>query len=309
MGGLKPLAMTMLLLSGGAASAQPTPTPQMQVVRRPMQVPPVRVEGTCTIVPMRPSPAAPVVEVTINGRGPYRFLVETGAQGHGRINAAVAEAIGLTRVGEVRAPGPGGTTTTRPVWGVDRLAIGAMTFRDVQLIASPVIPGAPADIDGMLGIDLFRQLILAIDFGNRVASFRTGHLEGGVEADFASGLAAIPIDIAGRSFRVHVDTGNAAAPLFLLEEEARSLALAGPPVERGRARTIFGEFALMEAPLAVPVTVGGAVLPVHSVSWPAARGIGNLGSPGLAGMLVEIDRQGGRVAIRPSAAPPACPSG
>lgn len=295
----------MLPLAELSAQPAPDPPPQMQMVRRPMNVPPVRVEGSCAAVPMRLSPHIPMVDVTINGRGPYRFLIETGAQGHGRITPSVAEALGLPRIGEVRTPAPGGATATRPVWGVESLQIGGITLRDVQLVAAPVLPGLPEN-DGMLGINLFRELTLAIDYGNGAASIRRDLLSGGVPADFSNGLTSIQVEIAGRTFPAAIDTGNAAAPLFLPEADARALPLAGPAVERGRARTSFSDMVIMEAPLSAPVTVGGATLPVRAVSWPPARGVGNLGSRGLTGMLVEIDRRSGRASIRPSSTPPTC---
>ena len=45
------------------------------------------VSGTCASVPILPA-AIPVVEVRIGGKGPYKFAIDTGAQGHGRISAA-----------------------------------------------------------------------------------------------------------------------------------------------------------------------------------------------------------------------------
>ena len=41
--------------------------------------------GGCASVPILPA-AIPVVEVTIGGKGPYKFAIDTGARGHGRIS-------------------------------------------------------------------------------------------------------------------------------------------------------------------------------------------------------------------------------
>jgi hypothetical protein len=70
------------------------------------------VTGSCASVPILPA-AIPVVEVTIGGKGPYKFAIDTGAQGHGRISTALAEELGLPKVGEVGTPAPGGTVATR----------------------------------------------------------------------------------------------------------------------------------------------------------------------------------------------------
>jgi hypothetical protein len=105
---------------------------------------------------------------------------------------------------------------------------------------------------------------------------------------------------------VDLDTGNGAAPLFVSEALAKTVPQSGPASERGKARTSFGEFSIMEAPIALPVTVGGVALPIRKLAWPSARGEGNLGSRGLAGMRLSVDRAHGRVAIVPSSEAPSC---
>ena len=62
----------------------------------------------------------------------------------------------------------------------------------------------------------------------------------------------------------------------------------------------------MQAPIAVPVTVGGTPLPITAIAWPSARGEGNLGSRGLVGMRLSVDHAHGRVAIEPSGEAPTC---
>ena len=52
------------------------------------------VAGECAVVPILAG-AIPVVEVKIGGKGPYRFAIDTGAQGHGRISRELAEELGI----------------------------------------------------------------------------------------------------------------------------------------------------------------------------------------------------------------------
>src|SRR3990170_3481225 len=80
------------------------------------QVTGLSVSGGCAVVPILPA-TIPVVEVRIGGKGPYRFAIDTGAEGHGRISAALAEELGLPKIGEAGTPGPGGAVATRPVFG------------------------------------------------------------------------------------------------------------------------------------------------------------------------------------------------
>ncbi len=263
------------------------------------------VAGACASVPILDG-AIPVVEVTIGGKGPYRFAIDTGAQGHGRISAALAEELGLPRVGEVGTPAPGGAVATRPVFGALEVSVGAVSFKDIDLVALSTVRGPAAEWDGILGNGLIELLPLTLDYGNARARFGGPALTEGLPIRFDRGIPVIPVEIAGERFDVHFDSGNGAAPLFLDEEAAKALPLAGEPVERGRARTSFGDFAVMEAPLAVSVTVDGKPLPIRAVGWPSPRTGGNLGSRGMAGMSVTIDATSDLARIERSALPPRC---
>jgi hypothetical protein len=267
------------------------------------EAPPV-VTGGCTVVPLLPA-AIPVVTVTIAGK-PYRFGIDTGAQGQGRIRETLAAELGLAQVGEVRTPAPGGTIATRPIFGVSEFGVGGMTFRNVSLVALSQVRGPQgADWDGILGIGLFEQLTLTLDYGNARAMIGAAGLASGLPLRM-NRIPGITLTIAGKDLPVDLDTGNGAGALFLAEADARALPLGGEPVERGRARTSFGEFAIMEAPLAAPVLAGTATLPVKTVGWPPARPGGNLGSKGLVGMSVAVDQRAKRVDIHASGAMPVC---
>jgi hypothetical protein len=298
-----------LLLIGTAMPALAQPPQGAPVVQRVQRAGPplVTVEGNCAAVPMALRDNIPTVEVMIGDRGPYRFAIDTGAQGHGRISAALAQTLGLATVGEARTPAPGGTVATRTIFGVPELRLGNLSFRGLELLAGAEIRGPAQGWDGILGIDLFRELTLAIDYANNMAGARRAGLTGGATANFDGPVPAVPIQVNGQDFTVTLDTGNGAAQLFLREEAARALPTTGPAVERGRARTSFGEFAIMEAPIAIPVTLGGTALSIDKIGWPALRGDGNLGSRALAGTLLEVDRRGGRIAVTRPARALACP--
>jgi len=263
------------------------------------------VSGSCASVPILPA-AIPVVEVTIGGKGPYKFAIDTGAQGHGRISTALAEELGLPKVGEVGTPAPGGTVATRPVYGASEVSVGAVSFRNVDLVALSTVRGPDGEWDGILGNELLTLLPLTLDYGSARARFGGPGLSEGVPVRFDRGIPVVPVEIAGRRFEVHFDSGNGAAGLFLDEDAARALPLAGEPVERGRARTSFGDFAVMEAPLAISATVGGTPLSLNAIGWPSPRPGGNLGSRAMAGLSITVDTKSDLVLVERSASPPRC---
>ena len=263
------------------------------------------VSGACASVPILPG-AIPVVEVMIGGKGPYKFAIDTGAQGHGRISTALAEQLGLPKVGEVGTPAPGGTVATRPIYGAAEVSVGAVSFRNLDLVALSAVRGPQGEWDGVLGNELLTLLPLTLDYGNARARFGGPGLAEGLPIGFDSGTPVLPVTIAGKEFQVHFDSGNGAAGLFLDEAAAKSLPLGGEPVARGTARTSFGDFPIMEAPLTISATVGGTPLTLNAVGWPSPRPGGNLGSRAMAGLDVTIDAKSELAQVARSGVPPRC---
>lgn len=263
------------------------------------------VSGTCASVPILPA-AIPVVEVRIGGKGPYKFAIDTGAQGHGRISTALAEELGLPKVGEVGTPAPGGTVATRPIYGASEVSVGSVSFKNVDLVALSTVRGPQGEWDGILGNELLTLLPLTLDYGNARARFGGPGLAEGLPIRFDRGIPILPVAIAGKEFAVHFDSGNGAGGLFLDEADAKALPLAGEPVARGTARTSFGDFPIMEAPLTITATVGGTPLSLNAMSWPSPRPGGNLGSKAMAGLSVTFDTKSDLAVVERSANPPRC---
>lgn len=263
------------------------------------------VSGTCASVPILPG-AIPVVEVTIGGKGPYKFAIDTGAQGAGRISTALAEELRLPMVGEVGTPAPGGTVATRPVFGASEVSVGGVSFKNIDLVAMSTVRGPQGEWDGILGNELLTLLPLTLDYGNSRARFGGPGLSEGLPIQFDSGIPVLPLEVAGQKLKVHFDSGNGAGGLFLDEDVAKSLPLAGEPVARGTARTSFGDFPIMEAPLTISVTVGGTPLSLNAIGWPSPRPGGNLGSRAMAGLSVTIDTKSDLARVVRSTNPPRC---
>ena len=263
------------------------------------------VSGTCASVPILPG-AIPVVEVTIGGKGPYKFAIDTGAQGHGRISTALAEELRLPKVGEAGTPAPGATVATRPIYGASEVSVGAVSFRNLDLVALSTVRGPQGEWDGILGNELLTLLPLTLDYGNARARFGGPGLDEGLPIRFDSGIPVLPVAIAGHEFTVHFDSGNGAGGLFLDEAAAKALPLAGEAVARGTARTSFGDFRVMEAPLTISATIGGTPLSLNAIGWPSPRPGGNLGSRAMAGLSVTIDAKSDLAVVERSATPPRC---
>lgn len=109
-----------------------------------------------------------IVPVKINGRGPFRFVVDTGAN-HSTISPGLVETLGLKTGGEATIVLDGITGSAHvPYVAVDQLQAGDLTLQGTALpvVWAPVMAGA----DGILGAAGLADKSLLIDFQrNRVA--------------------------------------------------------------------------------------------------------------------------------------------
>jgi hypothetical protein len=145
------------LLAGGAAAASTSPTPELSPADLLFASPTTRDHIGRVVVP-----------VTINGRGPFRFIVDTGAN-HSTISPQLVRALKLeTEQGPmVTLDGITGAGQVSYV-AIDSLRAGDFTVEDTVLpvVAESVMAGA----DGILGAAGISTKSLLIDFQhNQVA--------------------------------------------------------------------------------------------------------------------------------------------
>ena len=108
------------------------------------------------------------VDVSVNGKGPYTFIVDTG--GHCLISPELVTALGLKIVGAAPMSGAGEKTGSTGFTHVDDIALGSLHMRDqlgfATSIYDPSIEGIR--VDGMVGFELFRRFVVQIDYGRHI---------------------------------------------------------------------------------------------------------------------------------------------
>jgi predicted aspartyl protease len=181
-----------------------------------------------------------VVPVWINGKGPFRFLVDTGADSS-MISAALVRKLGLapsrTDYEEVQ-----GTTGTEqlPCIAIKSLRTGSIIKHDLRMPIShsPVLTG----VDGILGMAGLGAVSVLVDFrGNRVA---VGGLKYGVPVGYldirarrtSGGLLVIPAHVGDVPVDAVIDTGAAET----LGNSALRQALLRDAARHGVNATIYG---------------------------------------------------------------------
>ncbi len=102
------------------------------------------------------------IAVDVDGQGPFRFLVDSGAD-RSVIGAALAEQLGLPAGHFVRLQGMAGASRVATV-RIDRLRLGASTIPD---IAAPALPERYLGAQGIVGIDALVDQRLSLDFDKK----------------------------------------------------------------------------------------------------------------------------------------------
>ena len=99
------------------------------------------------------------VPVTINGAGPYRFLVDTGAQAT-VVTARVTDALGLVPTGRATLVAMASRTQ------VDTIALDGLEFagRRFNNLTTPLLRDRDIGADGIIGLDSLQELRVVIDF-------------------------------------------------------------------------------------------------------------------------------------------------
>lgn len=99
------------------------------------------------------------VPVTIEGRGPYRFMVDTGAQAT-VVTKALSERLALPSLGRATLVGMGSRRE------VDMVQLNGLEFagRLFDNLEAPLLEGQHIGADGILGLDSLQDMRVLIDF-------------------------------------------------------------------------------------------------------------------------------------------------
>lgn len=158
-----------------------------------------------------------IVDVQVNGRGPFPFLVDTG--GHDIVTPATLHALSISSAGDSPSGGGGEKMTTSGYAHVDLLNAGGAVLRDQVVLA---LDFSPPDVEGlqlggMLGLEFLERFVVRIDYGlQTMTMIDPGRFTMEERAD--SGIA-IPFTFYehmpqvegvfdGRPARFNIDTGS-----------------------------------------------------------------------------------------------------
>lgn len=256
---MKILALPFILFLAQAAESPPVlspmpPAPVDDVIRiEPVQLDDIAVTAAEPrfVAPTRRDKIGRIwAPVTVNGKGPFRLVLDTGAS-HSALTASVAAELGITLDSAHMVTMRGATGSVEvPVVPIETLEYGDLLVEPKRL---PIVPDALGGAEGVLGTDGLAGKRIHIDFRRdsitimRSKNERAPSDYSTIPVKFLRGrLLVVDANLGGVPVKAVIDTGGQAT----LGNEALRVALA----ERRRRRDL----------VAVPEEVTGATLDVQT---------------------------------------------
>ena len=196
------------------------------------------------------------VRAFVNGKGPYRFVFDTGASGMGRADRRLVAELSLPTVGETENS-DGINSAQIAIVSADSLRLGNLEKRNVQLASRDYNlhrKPAEAPVMGIIGRDFFKDRLLTIDYPARRIRFSNGSLgarERGVVAYKPS--FSIPVCFAIGCFDGQVDSGSNRS--LIIPKALVGRVQASAPVRIGSGTSANTVFELYEMELSQPVRI------------------------------------------------------
>lgn len=253
------------------------------------------------VAPMQFRGMMPVVEVKLNGQGPFAFAIDTGAGMQADIDTAVAARLNLRPTGRAINGDPSGENDREVhLAAIDSIAFGGTEFRNVTAIVRPQkITKDYPDVDGILGFELFTEYLLTLDYPAMQVRLARGALPAADGAEIISfeienRIPVIEVAIGRIRVRAHVDSGNFVAGFILPEELVGQLQLMSAPVTIGRARSVTNQIEIKQTQLKDTIRIGRWEYPQATVTFPALSDT-NVGFKVLREYVLTFDQKNRRM--------------
>ena len=171
-----------------------------------------------TTVPMRIAANRPFVEVSLNGKGPYTFLLDTGCS-YVFVSQRIADELGLKewQTHRVRYQTNSGEYKGQTTWArLESLKLGELELKQFDVgvkVADSIL--VKSRCDGILGIKVLEQWLLTLDFPAKQVTIAQGQLptpDNQTAFSYkADGTPKIPVTMGDHIKLMIVDTGSTGA--------------------------------------------------------------------------------------------------
>jgi hypothetical protein len=244
-------------------------------------------------IPIDMSTQRPIVDVMIDGKGPYKFIFDTGSTTN-VIDESLQEKFGFVVVGEdpLRTPGSENRLASKRVAVPNVNFPGTNITKDVEM--NIIALKAMLPVDGILGGFFLEEYLLTINYPDSKLTLAIGELNKG-DKDVISFIQDarsinLNIDVAGNKAEAHLDSGNPysiSLPYSLRDK----LNYKKAPKKGLPMRTPVATFESWEAELDGDITIGNAVFKNPVVRLTKGLEYVNLGYAVINELSITIDRK------------------
>jgi predicted aspartyl protease len=236
----------------------------------------------------------PFVNVMVNGKGPFRFVIDTGTGAEAFVTGELADQLRLPVSGYIHlsdASKQGGQRV--PLVTLHSLEVAGVVFHDVKA-ATHALSNADGNCDGLLGFELFRDYLLTLDYPNRRITLAPGTLEPDGERSVLAfrmpdGIPIVPLHIGALQIDAQIDSGGTG--LSLPEEIASRLKFDNDPELFAIGHSLSSRFELKAARLASDVQLGNYTFTRPFVEINPAFPLANFGSSAMQNFVFTFDQK------------------
>lgn len=243
-----------------------------------------------------------LVQVYIGAAGPYAFLIDTGAS-VSVVDTQIASQLGLEVIDNLSIGAPGGDQIASDVVSIPELRVNGLTITGSTPVVFSIAQMTAGIMQGVLGMDLFAQVLLSIDPNRGIATVSRDSLEldspGVIEFDNSQGRMTFDIAVAGRYVPMQIDTGSPGS--FTLPAGLQNELPTDAASERKATVQLVGsQREITTLQLDGSITFAGFHFKNPDVSFmhPSPH-IGNIGQKILSNMVITVDHRNSLMAFQP----------
>ena len=241
---------------------------------------PYAIEGPdAARIPFVQTDLLPVLELSVNGRGPFFFIIDTGGS-ELVLDPAIADSVHASRFGSTQGTFAGGLKADVEQGTVDSVRLGSFLVRNVpiKILGTQrfAMVAGGRQVAGILGTSLLARFRATLDYPGGALLLARRNSAAAATSDSAT---VIPFWMAGDHYMLARGTIGASPPLlFFIDTGLAGAAFTGPPSVLADAG-----IALHDTTSFTGHGAGGAV---RATPFPAPRiALGPVGVTGLMGML------------------------
>jgi hypothetical protein len=245
----------------------------------------------------------PVVEVSLNGSGPWRLAVDTAMGGTVLLRQELVGEMGLPVVGQAMV-GDSSGKNLRPadLVRIDSMRLGQLEVSEIIGLGFAAgqahLEAVPDDIHGILGNRIYAELLMTLDYPARRIVFSTGELAttdaSVVEFEDQGNVMVVEMNLAGRTVPVIVDSGSRGS-ITLPESFAGQLPLGEELREIDPVSTVSNTYRRRAARLDGPALLADTTLVDPEIGFADEHTPKLIGYGVLRHFAITIDQTHGRL--------------